>query len=81
MKIPLIPQDKANHFMYGFFIYVFAALLISNSLAFGVVCLFAIGKEVRDQIVYKGFDIFDAIFTILPAIVMISRDNYKLVYP
>jgi hypothetical protein len=79
MKLPLVPIDKANHFMYGFFIYVFAALLISNSLAFGVVCLFAVGKEVRDQIVYKGFDLFDIFFTILPAIIMISRDNFNLV--
>ena len=79
MKLPLLPQDKANHFIYGFFIYVFAAFVISNSLAFGVVCLFAIGKEVRDQIVYKGFDIFDIFFTILPTIIMVSRDNFNLV--
>jgi hypothetical protein len=71
MKLPLVPIDKANHFIYGFFIYTFASLVISNPLAFGVVCLFAVGKEVRDQIVYKGFDIFDLFFTILPAIIMI----------
>jgi hypothetical protein len=79
MKLPLVPIDKANHFMYGFFIYVFAAFVVSNSLAFGIVCLFAVGKEVRDQIVYKGFDLFDIFFTILPAIIMISRDNFNLV--
>lgn len=79
MKLPLIPQDKANHFIYGFFIYIIACLFVSNPIAFGVVCLFALGKEVRDQIVYKGFDIFDIFFTILPAIVMISRDNYNLI--
>jgi len=79
MELPLVPIDKANHFMYGFFIYVFAAFVVSNSLAFGIVCLFAVGKEVRDQIVYKGFDLFDIFFTILPAIIMISRDNFNLV--
>jgi hypothetical protein len=79
MKLPLVPIDKANHFMYGFFIYVLAALVVSNSLAFGIVCLFAVGKEVRDQVVYKGFDLFDIFFTILPAIIMISRDNFNLV--
>ena len=78
MKLPLLPHDKANHFIYGFFIYVFAAFVVSNSLAFVIVCLFAIGKEVRDQIVYKGFDLFDIFFTILPAIIMVSRDNYNL---
>ncbi len=71
MKLPLVPLDKANHFIYGFFIYTISALFISNELAFGIVCLFALGKEIKDQIVYEGFDIFDLFFTILPAIIMI----------
>lgn len=71
MKLPLIPQDKANHFIYGFFIYVIACLFVSNPIAFGIVCLFALGKEIKDQVVYGGFDIFDMISTILPAIILL----------
>ena len=72
MKLPLIPQDKANHFIYGFFIYIIACLFVSNPIAFGIVCLFALVKEIKDQVVYGGFDIFDMISTILPAGIMIS---------
>ena len=71
MKLPLIPQDKANHFIYGFFIYIIACLFVSNLIAFGIVCLFALGKEIKDQVVYGGFDIFDMISTILPAIILL----------
>jgi hypothetical protein len=72
MKLPLIPQDKANHFIYGFFIYIIVCLFVSNPIAFGIVCLFALGKEIKDQVVYGGFDIFDMISTILPAGIMVS---------
>lgn len=71
MKLPLIPQDKANHFIYGFFIYIIACLFVSNPIAFGIVCLFALGKEIKDKVVYGGFDIFDMISTILPAIILL----------
>jgi protein-S-isoprenylcysteine O-methyltransferase Ste14 len=71
MKLPLIPQDKANHFIYGFFIYIIACLFVSNPIAFGIVCLFALGKEIKDQVVYGEFDIFDMISTILPAIILL----------
>ena len=71
MKLPLLPQDKANHFIYGFFIYIIACLFVSNLIAFGIVCLFALGKEIKDQVVYGGFDIFDMISTILPAIILL----------
>ena len=75
----LIAQDKANHFLYGFLIFIISQYFLNDYLSFGIVFAFAIGKEIKDQIVYKGFDLFDIFFTILPAIIMVSRDNYNLI--
>lgn len=66
MGLPLIPLDKANHFVYGFIIFVLSNLLLNDLYSLGIVLLFAIGKEVRDQVVYKGFSVADAIVTLIP---------------
>lgn len=66
MKLPLIPLDKANHFVYGFAIFVLSNLLLNGLYSLGIVFLFAIGKEIKDQVVYKGFSIADAIVTLTP---------------
>lgn len=66
MNLPLIPLDKANHFVYGFIIFVLSNLLLNDLYSLGIVFLFAIGKEIKDQVVYKGFSIVDAIVTIAP---------------
>lgn len=70
MKLPLIPLDKANHFIYGFIIFVASNLLLNDLYSLGVVLLFAIGKEIKDQVVYKGFSIADVISTLTPGIVL-----------
>ena len=48
-KLPLIPQDKANHFIYGILIYFIVNLFfgIISAVAIGVVV--AIGKEIYDD--------------------------------
>jgi len=66
----LIPIDKANHFIYGFFIYVLSNYFINDLYSIGIVFLFALGKEIRDEIVYKGFDYKDLLMTITPAIIL-----------
>jgi hypothetical protein len=70
MKLPLIPLDKANHFIYGFFIYVLSNCFLNDLYSIGIVFLFALGKEIKDQIVYKGFDYKDLLITLLPGIIL-----------
>jgi hypothetical protein len=66
----LIEQDKANHFIYGFFIFVLSNYFINDLYSIGIVFLIALGKEIRDQIVYKGFDYKDLIATMIPSIIL-----------
>lgn len=78
MKLPLIPLDKANHFIYGFIIYVLSNLFLSDLLSVGTVFCFALGKEVRDQIVYKGFDCKDLVVTITPAAIFFVKKYFEV---
>jgi hypothetical protein len=70
MKLPIISLDKANHFIYGFLIFIISQFFLNDYLSFGIVFLFALGKEVKDQIVYNGFDYKDLIVTLLPSIII-----------
>jgi hypothetical protein len=77
MNLPLIPLDKANHFIYGFGIYFIINLILSNYWSLGVVILFALGKEIKDQIVYKGFDYKDFLISIIPAVLLFIKSFIK----
>ena len=66
----LIAQDKANHFLYGFLIFIISQYFLNDYFSFGVVLAFALGKEIKDQIVYKGFDYKDLLVTLLPSIII-----------
>ena len=66
----IVPIDKANHFIYGFFIYVLSNYFLNDLYSIGIVFLFALGKEIRDEIVYKGFDYKDLIATMIPSIIL-----------
>lgn len=70
MKLPLIPLDKANHFIYGFVIFILSNIPLNDLYSLLVVFIFAIGKEIKDQIVYKGFDYKDLLATLLPGIII-----------
>jgi hypothetical protein len=70
MKIPLIPLDKANHFIYGFVIFIISQCFLNDLYSIGIVFLVALGKEIKDQIDYKGFDYKDIIATITPSIIL-----------
>lgn len=56
MALPSLPQDKANHFVYGAVIYAAAFCVISllklpaTYYAFAVVALFGAGKEIVDYL-------------------------------
>ena len=66
----LIAQDKANHFLYGFLIFMISQYFLNDYISFGIVFAFAISKEIKDQIVYKGFDYKDLLVTLLPSIII-----------
>ena len=76
MKLPLIPHDKANHFIYGFVIFVLSNLVLNEWTSLLIVCLFAFGKEIYDEWKYGGFDLYDAIYTIAPALILTLKQIY-----
>jgi len=59
-----IPTDKLLHFVAGFSIALIGSILFGKETGFALAILAGIGKEIRDQIVYGGFDIMDLIVTI-----------------
>jgi hypothetical protein len=49
--IPSLPQDKANHAVYGALIFLLAlAILRRPDVAYGLVVLAAVGKEALDKL-------------------------------
>lgn len=75
MKLPIIKCDKANHFIYGFVIFVLSDFVLNGYFSLGVVCVFAIGREIYNKYDYGGFDIWDIIWTITPAIILTFKST------
>ena len=48
MTLPLIPQDKANHFVYGVVAYALALLFVSPLVALGITIVIGAAKEAWD---------------------------------
>lgn len=71
MKLPQIRQDKANHFIYGFLIFIISNFFLQDYLSLLVVVLVGLGKEIYDEYKYGGFDVVDLIYTILPAMIIV----------
>jgi hypothetical protein len=77
MKLPQIPQDKANHIIYGITIFILSNLFLNDYYSFVVVFTFALGKEIYDEYKYGGFDYKDLIATILFPILLILLYLFK----
>ena len=45
-------------------------IVLNDLYSLLIVILFALGKEIKDQIVYKGFDYKDLLVTIIPAVIL-----------
>ena len=72
MKLPLIPQDKANHFVYGAAIALLPALTTDPLTALIVCDIFAAVKEFRDLVTKKGTpDLFDFLWTLAGGAVVV----------
>lgn len=81
MALPSLPQDKANHFVYGAAIYavgfcVFSLLKLPATVyAFATVVLFGVGKEIVDYLQNRfqgtqhGVEPLDALATIAGGVV------------
>lgn len=72
MKLPLIPQDKANHFIYGLIIFLLSNIILNNLFSLIIVIVFAITKELYDQVKYEGFDWKDILATIISPLILIG---------
>jgi hypothetical protein len=76
MKKILIPQDKANHFVYGFLIFILCNLFFTEITCLFIVVFAAAAKEVYDKVSKKGTpEILDFIATVLPAIIIIIKNK------
>lgn len=68
--IPLIPQDKKDHFVAGLFCYLFVSFF-SISLALICTVIMAVGKEIYDYYHKENHtpEIMDAVATCLGGLV------------
>ena len=65
----ILPQDKANHFVYGSIICFLASLILTPIVALAITILIGILKEVYDKVSKKGNpEILDAVATIIGAL-------------
>lgn len=71
MKLPMLPQDKANHFIYGLIIFAIVSMLSNVVIGLGVCTMAAFAKELYDlQHVDKHTpDIYDAIWTVMGGVI------------
>lgn len=76
MVIPLIPQDKANHFIYGAVVAFIVSLVVSPVLALAATAVVAVGKELSDW--YQntkggshGVEGLDAVATIIGGVMVV----------
>ena len=68
MKLPMLPLDKANHFVYGTILFTLGSIF-SVWLGLTLAVLFGVGKEVYDRVTGRGTpDRMDAIVTAAPAV-------------
>lgn len=79
MKLQQIPQDKANHFIYGLLICFISSLFFSSIIALSIVIIIGVVKEIYDKISNKGNpELLDLIFTGLGGlIIFLTREIIK----
>jgi hypothetical protein len=84
MTLPQLPQDKANHFFYGFLIFVISLIIINTLEVFNIkiggfitnylpllnVIIIAILREIYGKVMHNRWEILDIIATIFPEIIL-----------
>lgn len=76
MNLPILPHDKANHIVYGVWIYILTDLFFLPIVALSIAFLFALTKELYDEKKYKGFDFVDLVVTMICPFVLFFKDIY-----
>jgi len=77
-KLMNIPHDKALHALYGLVAYSFMVLVIPSAIAFGLVLLVALVKEVADnQVSYHTSDYKDFIATTIVPFILSVTEYFK----
>lgn len=65
-----IPQDKANHIIFGWLIYFISNIFLNAYLSFAIVLLFATLKEIYDEFYRFGFDYRDLLSTLIIPLIL-----------
>lgn len=66
MKLPVIPEDKANHFIYGCLIYSLSSLIFTIPYSLLIVAVIVALKELYDKYTPGSIpDIMDWVWTML----------------
>ena len=81
MNLPLIPQDKANHAVYGAVIAAVVSLL-NIPLALTAVAMVGVGKEVLDwwqnrHGEHHGVEVMDAMATLCGGLMVLAPQLIK----
>jgi len=71
MNLPVLPQDKANHAVYGAVIAAIVSI-VGLPLALLVVAGFALGKEVYDWRQNKQPEMLDALATVCGGLLVLA---------
>ena len=72
MKLPLIPQDKVNHFIYGNVLCFFFSLFFVPLVTIIFIVIIALGKELYDYKTKTGTpELMDVIWTLLGALTIL----------
>lgn len=74
MSLPVLPQDKANHFVYGAVIMALSALVVQPLQALAIVGAFAVLKEGVDWCLKRkggkhGVEVLDILATVAGGVV------------
>lgn len=71
----LIPQDKANHIIYGLLIFIISGFFLNDFYSFVICLLFAFAKEVIHDFYFKRGtpDIVDFLATICLPLLLIFK--------
>ena len=74
MNLPQIPQDKANHIIFGWLIYFISNIFLNVYISFLIVLFFALTKEIYDEIYRFGFDWKDLAFTLIAPLILTLKE-------
>jgi len=69
-KLPQAPVDKANHFIYGFMLFMFFSCFFIPLTAFTLTVVVACSVEFYDSVTDGNVEFMDILFTILPGSIL-----------